>query len=46
MLYEVITFITISIGVSQEEKDRKIVFNEVVYDPFFAATIKDNEGVV
>ncbi len=43
LLYTLL-FITISIGVSQEEKDRKIVFNEVVYDPFFAATIKDNEG--
>lgn len=27
-----------------QDKDRKIVFNDRVYDPFFAAIIKDNEG--
>lgn len=28
----------------QEGLDRKIVFNESVYDPFFTAFIRDNEG--
>lgn len=29
---------------SQEGLDRRVVFNDSIYDPFFAATIRDNEG--
>ncbi len=29
---------------SQELNDRKVTFNNRVYDPFFSASIKDNEG--
>lgn len=40
-----ITVILFSFSIfSQEGLDRKIVFDERVYDPFFAATIRDNEG--